>query len=627
MSSLVSEFLINPVLRQARRFSEISRSTFAGDDDQSNRTETSDAVSDSAHAEDAVPEDAHQPDSVASPQTPQLRPLSASTEETRVDDATDGAEVNENASTDHLGFSPSPKKKRAIPEDDGMRELRSRIQVVNARDIPSSEKARLIHELLLEGYRASQVALRSGAGPESDTQAGQTWEHTSSSGPLDSLKFWHNQFGEVSPAETFVLSESDIAPTYAPIRQPRSPGTATPTRTPTTPTGERILGCQHYERNVKLQCSTCHKWYTCRFCHDSREDHALIRHETRNMLCMLCGTPQKASDVCISCGEIAAQYYCNICKLWENRQSKPIYHCTDCGICRRGLGLGKDFFHCKTCRACITTNIQSSHKCIERSTDCNCPICGEYMFTSPKPVVFMNCGHSIHKKCYELHMRVSYKCPICNKSLANMESQFRNLDVAIQTQPMPPEFRDTIATVLCNDCSGKSTVPYHWLGLKCSICRSYNTVELQIHGDDGEQRREATERNNALAAGPIPLHSHDSGRTTAIPTTSRSSASAQLSGRRRHSLHGVELQHRIPDRVARSLSPLVSVLDSHAPQIVVDMDSEDDILGFWRSTEEEGEDGSEDHDESDSDLDDDFGTPDLDDDEDDDDEIILIGHR
>ncbi len=71
------------------------------------------------------------------------------------------------------------------------------------------------------------------------------------------------------------------------------------------------------------------------------------------MLCMLCSTPQKASDVCVNCGEIAANYYCNICKLWENRKSKPIYHCNDCGICRRGLGLGKDFFHCKVSTALL----------------------------------------------------------------------------------------------------------------------------------------------------------------------------------------------------------------------------------------------------------------------------------
>ncbi|KAJ3497374.1 hypothetical protein NLG97_g1954 [Lecanicillium saksenae] len=61
-----------------------------------------------------------------------------------------------------------------------------------------------------------------------------------------------------------------------------------------------------------------------------------------------------------------------------------------------------------------------------------------------------------------------------------METRFRNLDLLIQTQPMPVEFRNTKAVILCNDCSGKCTVPYHWLALKCIACLSYNTVKLQI---------------------------------------------------------------------------------------------------------------------------------------------------
>lgn len=341
MSSLVSEFIINPVLRQARRFSEISRSTFAGDEDHANQGLQPDSASDPGHAEDAAD---------APSQTHGSRPLSASTQETRVEeyeDAPTGPAVFEEISRDHLGFPPTPRKGRGIPEDDGMRELRRRIHSINGREVASSEKAKLIHEALLEGYRASQASSRGVTGPL-NAEPGPTWEHTNSARPLDSLKFWHGQFGESPSAEKFVLSESDIAPTYAPIRQPKSPDSASPTKSPTTSPGlSPPLGCQHYERNVKLECSTCYKWYTCRFCHDAQEDHGLVRKDTRHMLCMLCGTPQKASDVCVGCGEVAAQYYCNICKLWENRQSKPIYHCSDCGICRRGLGLGKDFFHCK----------------------------------------------------------------------------------------------------------------------------------------------------------------------------------------------------------------------------------------------------------------------------------------
>ncbi|KAM5374667.1 hypothetical protein ACJZ2D_006445 [Fusarium nematophilum] len=545
MSSLVSEFIINPVLRQARRFSEISRSTFAGDGGDS--VEHTDAVSDSGHVDSpvdspvssAVSSVAPVPESRPAPESPLPRPLSVSTLETRVEEVEPVPAMAEGSPPrDHIGIALSPLSSRRIPEDDGMRELRVRIHAINARDIAPPEKARLIHDALLEGYNASRTVSHVRKPSGSSDGVEQALSQSPSSPASRPLTFWQNQ--EDGP-ERFVLSDEDKQPTFVPVKHPKRHGSETPVELlEVVPETEQPLGCQHYERNVKLQCFTCKKWYTCRFCHDANEDHNLIRTETRNMLCMLCATPQKASDICINCGEISAHYYCNICKLWENRQSKPIYHCNDCGICRRGMGLGKDFFHCKTCRACISTSIESSHRCIERSTDCDCPICGEYLFTSPRPVVFMACGHSIHKKCYDQHTKVSYKCPICNKSLANMESQFRNLDVAIQSQPMPPEFRDTTAVILCNDCSGKSTVRYHWLGLKCSICRSYNTVELNIVG--GER---------LLAAQPS---MNEEGEPSADPRDSGRDAPASavvVSNRRRHSSHGVEAQFRAPDRVAR----------------------------------------------------------------------------
>jgi tyrosyl-DNA phosphodiesterase 2 len=77
-------------------------------------------------------------------------------------------------------------------------------------------------------------------------------------------------------------------------------------------------------------------------------------------------------------------------------------------------------------------------------------------------------------------MQTSYKCPLCYKSCINMEYQFRNYDMAILTQPMPPEYHDARAVISCNDCSAKSQTLYHWLGLKCSVCNSYNTVQQQL---------------------------------------------------------------------------------------------------------------------------------------------------
>ncbi|KAI5458098.1 hypothetical protein BGZ63DRAFT_407404 [Mariannaea sp. PMI_226] len=623
--SYVSEFIINPVLRQARRFSEISRSTFASDGDE--LPDHQDAMSNSGHIE--VPE----LEPAAPLETLSTRPLSSSTLETRVEE-TDPIPIMVESSPrrDHISLALSPGSSRKIPEDDGMRVLRTRIHAINARDISSTDKAKLIHDALLEGYHASKT------GPviAKVVEHGELPELILAQSPTSpTLKFWPNQAGETQGSEKFILSADDIKPTYVPVKTPKRHGSETPVMPleeseDTEQYAIQPLGCQHYERNVKLQCFTCKKWYTCRFCHDAVEDHNLVRRETRNMLCMLCTTPQKASDTCVNCGEIAAHYYCNICKLWENRQSKSIYHCNDCGICRKGLGLGKDFFHCKTCRACISTSIESSHKCIERSTDCDCPICGEYMFTSPRPVVFMACGHSIHKRCYDQHMKVSYKCPICNKSLANMESQFRNLDVAIQSQPMPPEFRDTTAVILCNDCSGKSTVRYHWLGLKCSICRSYNTVELNINGGDcggpGQAQPSLTEEGE-----PSVNLSQASESMRQVPSTTPVNRllSSTTANRRRHSSHGIEAQVRAPDRIARSVSPPNMGLDAIMAHLPPDDESDDDILGIWRRPED---DASSSEDDEDSEVENGLDVSDAEDDEDDEDEddendIVLFGHR
>ncbi|KAL8911127.1 MAG: hypothetical protein Q9171_003665 [Xanthocarpia ochracea] len=55
-------------------------------------------------------------------------------------------------------------------------------------------------------------------------------------------------------------------------------------------------------------------------------------------------------------------------------------------------------------------------------------------------------------------------------SMANMEPQFRQLERSIESQPMPPEFQNNKALVYCNDCNAKSSVK----------CDSYNTAQLQI---------------------------------------------------------------------------------------------------------------------------------------------------
>jgi hypothetical protein len=253
------------------------------------------------------------------------------------------------------------------------------------------------------------------------------------------------------------------------------------------------------------------------------------------------------------------------------------------------------------------------------------------MFDCPQAVVFMSCGHSIHGACYTEHKKVSYKCPICNKSLLNMETQFRNLELAIQSQPMPPEFRDTKAVVLCNDCSAKSHVKYHWLGLKCAICSSYNTVELQILSEDTPVLPGV-----AVASGQANVPALVSENTAPIRSEVMR---VPPSTRRRHSSHGLDMRNITNDlsldRFARSVSP------QHVPRMpsissgmagAHSDNSDDEIPDFWgrdqyRSGESDASDEDEIGEDSDSLPDDDDELDDDDDDDDDDDEILLIGHR
>lgn len=331
MSSLVSEFIINPVLRQARRLSEISRPASSEGlarvaEDGATTPVTVDERLDTTPCDvDEVVLD---------------RPTTSSTQSTSVEPPVDGGmdDRSHPVSGSEAGQTPLSSSRRApgtsLPEDDGMSALRHHLLGIQSRDIASTEKARLMHEALMEGYHNSRLHRRNddpSAPPMLPVPSGEAWEQSLTMGPLDALKFWQHTLGDVPASEKFTLTADDVKPTYTLVDGRPSD----------------VLGCQHYRRNVKLQCSTCHKWYTCRFCHDSVEDHALVRKETKNMLCMLCACPQRASEMCVGCGETAARYYCGICKLWDDHPLKNIYHCNDCGICRRGIGLGKDFFHCK----------------------------------------------------------------------------------------------------------------------------------------------------------------------------------------------------------------------------------------------------------------------------------------
>jgi hypothetical protein len=219
-----------------------------------------------------------------------------------------------------------------------------------------------------------------------------------------------------------------------------------------------------------------------------------------------------------------------------------------------------------------------------------------------------------------------------------MESQFRNLDRAIDNQPMPPQFRDTKAMVSCNDCYAKSAVKYHWLGLRCAICDSYNTVQQSIMSDPAVAVPTIESRNMAS-------------RTLAEQSVEERSAAGLLlvpgpTRHRRHSSYVYPAEgeseadgfppYSVPQRIARSVSPMHrrGFLDSVAAIFGGEQDDdseyEDDDLDFWgrdrtrgASTAQEAEDDIEDSDSED----DSESAADECDDGDDDDQFQLLGHR
>ncbi|KAJ1545975.1 hypothetical protein HK405_007511 [Cladochytrium tenue] len=346
-------------------------------------------------------------------------------------------------------------------------EMRRKIvEIQQDQNIPAAEKAKKIQELMTSSWTNKQIAKVSSKSPT-----------------INKLEDKSGDFN--------VVTQQDMARTFY----------------------------VHYRRASKLQAHCCGKWFTCRFCHDEVSDHAIVRNLTTTMMCMYCSTVQPAGRTCIeeTCRKPVSKYYCEDCKLWDDDPDKNIYHCRDCGICRIGKGLGIDYFHCDKCNICMAISLKGQHKCIERNLESDCPICGEYMFTSTTTVIFMPCGHCIHYKCHQEYIQTSYQCPTCFKSLANMTEYFRRIDAMLAQHQMPPEYTLTRSFVYCNDCEKKSYAKFHFLYHKCAHCDGYNTKVLQTveAADDKENLNLTLLPKSAPLSARAYLERHGGGDTLA----------------------------------------------------------------------------------------------------------------
>lgn len=224
-----------------------------------------------------------------------------------------------------------------------------------------------------------------------------------------------------------------------------------------------------------------------------------------------------------------------------------------------------------------------------------------------------------------------------------METQFRNLDRDIDRQPMPEGFRDTKALVSCNDCRAKTIGPYHWLGLKCQVCASYNTRQLAIvRGVEIDESQQAAEALVEGVAAQVPGLEGPAATATAgieIPIP----GGTGRPGIRRHSSHAgqylsppaapgapeARFDPYVDSRLGRSASPQrgnyfrdQAIVQEPVDEGVWD-DSRLDLFGRSRADLGLGSEGSdtESEDEPMEDAEDD------DDPDDDMDAIRLFGHR
>ncbi|CAA6654228.1 unnamed protein product [Spirodela intermedia] len=241
--------------------------------------------------------------------------------------------------------------------------------------------------------------------------------------------------------------------------------------------GKMGYGCKHYRRRCKIRAPCCNEVFTCRHCHNesTSDQHELPRQEVQRVICLICDTEQPAGRVCLNCGVNMGEYFCGICKFYDDDTEKKQYHCDDCGICR--VGGRENFFHCQKCGSCYSGQLRNKHLCVENSMRHHCPICYEYLFDSLKETRVLRCGHTMHSECLnEMLRHYQYTCPICSKSVIDVFRSWKDReDEEVNATAVPDDYHNRKVWIACNDCDDTTELAFHVVGMKCRHCRSHNT--------------------------------------------------------------------------------------------------------------------------------------------------------
>ncbi|KAL0484350.1 RING finger and CHY zinc finger domain-containing protein [Acrasis kona] len=234
------------------------------------------------------------------------------------------------------------------------------------------------------------------------------------------------------------------------------------------------LGCKHYPRGCQILSPCCNKWFGCRLCHNENANcgvETMDRHQIKRVQCLSCNHEQNVQPICEKCNKSFGRYFCGKCNFFDDTFNKKLYHCDECGICR--VGKAEDFIHCKACNLCT----RPVHTCTKVNVKEPCVVCMEELFSSRSGSLTIKCGHPICYGCYKNMLKNHlYQCPLCKVSMVDLDNEA--IDEEIKAMPMPEDYPVKEVEILCNECHNKEKVNFHFYGLKCTKCNSYNTTQI-----------------------------------------------------------------------------------------------------------------------------------------------------
>lgn len=300
--------------------------------------------------------------------------------------------------------------------------------------------------------------------------------------------------------------------------------------------------CNHYARNCTLIAPCCGAAFGCRICHDdspilpplliakrasrrstrsssmpggftSMDDsanqhhqhdthHTIDRFLVSEIICRECNTKQSSkTNNCVNCNVQFGEYHCSVCNLWMANDENP-YHCPDCGFCR--VGGEENFKHCHDCGMCIDKTLYDNHNCKDGKYKSNCPVCQEFLFSSRSASHEMPCGHAIHWECFRQLATHDSRCPVCKKTAETKERMMPTWNAmasGVTLQPVPPELA-RVVNITCIDCeTSEDARAWHFLGVQCRNCSSFNTVvdRIIMSGEEANEFLEALQTRSDLA--------------------------------------------------------------------------------------------------------------------------------